>query len=438
MNIDIAEGCYIYQRAGSKKGTWQLYLYRDGEEIKASLGTGDVEVAKQIAKARIKDIEKRKEQGKTLTVFTFDDLARKYIASNLTTKMVDSRKEKNRKDAKRVIENYFTPYFGKRKIDVITDNMISSYPDWRKNKRLEMAIDMKESQKPMGYLRDELSPSTLNNEIALLNKIFNFAVKQEFLFSKDVPKIKRVSLDGQHSRLGLMEDEFQLIRKTAKERFQDSQGKAVKIYLERVKKISEDNPLYAHMVSTAKSSGKGWVHDREAWGRFQAMCLIDLMAGTGLRPISISWIERQHVIARGRILVETTRFFDSHDSAYFPYLIRGKTFKGGKKRELNVVPRNTSGPAIRMLLTHIGNEPTSPIMTMAPPALNDAFKKIAETCGLGHHSVYDLRHYYITQALLAGVSVAKVASNSLTSIQMIERYYNHLKAEMAYDELSSF
>lgn len=72
--------------------------------------------------------------------------------------------------------------------------------------------------------------------------------------------------------------------------------------------------------------------------------------------------------------------------------------------------------------------PETPLIDIKPLSLNKAFKKVLRACGLEHtgdglpRSLYDLRHYYITKALLAG----KVAVNTMTSLQMIERHYNHV------------
>jgi integrase len=56
--------------------------------------------------------------------------------------------------------------------------------------------------------------------------------------------------------------------------------------------------------------------------------------------------------------------------------------------------------------------------------------------GAQPRSLYDLRHTYITQKLREGVPQMIVAENTLTSVQMIERYYAHLRAEMNFDGLA--
>ena len=95
-----------------------------------------------------------------------------------------------------------------------------------------------------------------------------------------------------------------------------------------------------------------------------------------------------------------------------------------------------------MLLAHIPDDPAANLVDISPHAVNDAFKKVLVACGLerapdgGSYSLYDLRHHYITKALLRGVPIALVATNTMTSVQMIERHYNHLKTEMAFDQLA--
>jgi hypothetical protein len=95
-----------------------------------------------------------------------------------------------------------------------------------------------------------------------------------------------------------------------------------------------------------------------------------------------------------------------------------------------------------MLLAHIPNEPTARLVGITPYALNDAFKKVLRECDLEFspdgkaYSLYDLRHHYITKMLLRGTSIALVAKNSMTSVQMIEKHYNHLETQMAFDTLA--
>lgn len=86
--------------------------------------------------------------------------------------------------------------------------------------------------------------------------------------------------------------------------------------------------------------------------------------------------------------------------------------------------------------------PRSVAIDIHPHAINTAFKKVLDACGLKigpndrPRSLYDLRHTDITQKLLEGVLQMVVAENTLTSVQMIERYYAHIRVQENFDRLA--
>lgn len=58
-------------------------------------------------------------------------------------------------------------------------------------------------------------------------------------------------------------------------------------------------------------------------------------------------------------------------------------------------------------------------------------KEIAAAEGIGkirgHITIYDFRHLWISEALMAGNDVATVARMAGTSIAMVERVYGHFR-----------
>lgn len=67
------------------------------------------------------------------------------------------------------------------------------------------------------------------------------------------------------------------------------------------------------------------------------------------------------------------------------------------------------------------------------PERFERVKKVAEVEGIGkirdHITIYDFRHLWISEALMAGNDVATVARMAGTSIAMIERVYGHFRNE---------
>jgi hypothetical protein len=52
------------------------------------------------------------------------------------------------------------------------------------------------------------------------------------------------------------------------------------------------------------------------------------------------------------------------------------------------------------------------------------------------HTVYCLRHYYITEKLRDGVPIYEIASNTGTSVSMIEKYYSDARPSDFIDRLT--
>ena len=248
----------------------------------------------------------------------------------------------------------------------------------------------------------------------------------------------------QESRTGFSSEEFKIIRACARKRFKEAQDEACNIFYSRMSMNLSRETAIPHL----KTSGKGWCNDSKAWSRFSLMCMIDILAGTGMRPQTLADVERHHIALKDRnhLSVETqktSRIMDALMSKESPkYLIKARTNKGGKLRQWNIVPKPRALPAIRMLLAHISTEPKTKLLGINHHSLASAFKKLLKECGLDvdhngdNHSLYDLRHYYITESLIDGVSVALIAENTMTSMEMISKYYNHMRTELAYEELA--
>jgi integrase len=61
-------------------------------------------------------------------------------------------------------------------------------------------------------------------------------------------------------------------------------------------------------------------------------------------------------------------------------------------------------------------------------ALDERFRKVRGLAGVREHiTIYDFRHLWISEALMAGVDVFTAAKMAGTSVQMIEKTYGHLR-----------
>jgi integrase len=81
-----------------------------------------------------------------------------------------------------------------------------------------------------------------------------------------------------------------------------------------------------------------------------------------------------------------------------------------------------------------GKEVTEPIFTQGngrpwdKDLLDERFRKVRELAGVRERiTLYDFRHLWVSEALMAGVDVFTVAKMAGTSVQMVEKTYGHLR-----------
>ncbi len=101
------------------------------------------------------------------------------------------------------------------------------------------------------------------------------------------------------------------------------------------------------------------------------------------------------------------------------------------------VPRviTLNDEAFAILKRHCqGKDPEAPLFAQNNGSpwnknlLDERFRKVRQLAGVREHiTLYDFRHLWISEALMAGVDVFTVAKMAGTSVQMIERTYGHLR-----------
>lgn len=471
--FDLDEGAYLYLRNGAKKGRWQLYAYVDGDEIKQTTGTADLETAKTIARKVLATARERRARGQTARRHLFTDVAELFLKEKVGTEAswerLTDEAVRRRKFYRQRVRDYLLPYFGqhigRKALEDINSAQIQAYAQWRQHQRDAMVecrrklnaeriaearerwnnssriqkkhpnIDDYLPKDSLGSIQDTVSAAAINKELTILRSIFAFAQVKGWSRKNDLVEIENVKIGNSILRNGFTEDEFKLLRATAKQRFAQAQKEAIQICRQRNAMTFEE-----------QLTDQSWKQDSTAWARFIIMCAIDILAGTGMRPSTLVRLTRGMVQLKSRSDDEQSEP-EWLETAETPYILTGLTHKGSQrlremKRKWSIVPQAFCWPAISQLLNACPDDPTAPLITFQPLSLNKAFKKILRACNLEHtgdglpRSLYDLRHYYITKALLAGQPTAKVAVNTMTSLQMIERHYNHVQPQQDFDDFA--
>lgn len=478
MRHDIREGLFLHTRKGAKKKVWHIYAYVDGAEINRSSKTEDLDEAIGLAETVWAEIQERKRRHLSIKCPTFEEFGEIYI-NKRTRRMPDGTKKRDIiRNTRKYLVAYVENMYGKgARFDQLEPDTFEDYLEWRQDQRDELLEDMaKDRRKKLKKLREKWKASTriqkwtpdveeylkkhlpggaggigefvsatqINSEMGILKDIFKRAVKKKYLSRYDLPELDRAPSDDK-VRPGFNEKEIQKIRAMAKSRFEEAKTKAGKDYLKKMGQDEDDFGGYA----LGKAKETAWTKDTIAWSRYRVMVGIDLLAATGLRPKSLCDMRRGHVVETpdgiDPRLYKGVNFTDRDVEVEKPaYALVAKTRKGknGKLRTRHVVPEEWAWEIMDDLFSHIPEGERELLIGVQSRTLRDRIKEIIIAAGLEINvdgetrSAYDIRHYYITRQLNKGISISKVAANTLTSLSMIEIHYNKLSTLDSFDELA--
>ncbi len=478
--FDLDEGAYLYLRAGAKKGRWQLYAYVDGDEVKQSTGTADLAKAKVAARQMLADARERRRKGLQARPQYFADLAELWLVEHIgnerewNAQRLAPEQIKSREGIRKQVRDYLIPYFGQHigllPLDQLNEAHIRQYPNWRERQRIALVVTIREQvdrrireatarwhasarlqkahptladylpKDSLGFIRPHVSTAAINKELSILRKVLEFAVARGSVRPSDLPRVKTHAVQDGVVRMGFTPAEFDIIRQTAKERFEAARGEVMERYRQRHPTKTDSENVMDELLSPE------WKADRVAWGRFVLWCAVEILAGTGMRPSTLANIKMRMV--RKREHDEASPFHAEYLSVSdYAYALVGFTHKGARRdanraKVRTIIPDTSAWKAIMRLANARQHDHDQPLIDIHPHSINTAFKKVLRACGLeigpndSARSLYDLRHYHITRKLLEGVPQMVVAENTLTSVQMIERYYAHIMVEENFDRLA--
>lgn len=398
---EVAPGVLVYQRAGSKTPVWQYRLTKpDGSGYVAkSAKTVSLKEASRLACLEMEKIKNRYVKGQELTVPSFGRVADDFLDSIAAMKKKNPRKYESYEAPIRL---YFKVNLGKEAIDTIDRYRLRQYYSWRGK------VNNKEP-----------SASTLNSENVPLRAIFDFAVECRIISESELPRIRNFSLEEQEPRVGFSENDYRKLRKAAYRRFRESKNLAFERYRKRV-------GLRENVILLKKNV---WQSDREAWQRFQLYIYVLIMANTGMRPETARKIMWKDVIPNpldpGKGVV-----------------IWAGTKKGRKARKNYVVPFSEGQRALRMLHSERPDKSKKDVPLFDFSSFKRSFATTCESANVLYdedgrkRTIYSLRHYYITKMLYLKVPITYIANNTMTSIGMIDRHYNHTSTLEMFDELA--
>ncbi len=371
QDVPNTENVKIFLRNGVKKPIWQILIYKDKIEVikssKTTSRTQAINVAQQLFKAS--------QRGISLDKITFKEACELFIEHLEKKKGVKPNTLRDRKTSMRaviVFEDW-------KDIDVkkVDEDYIEDFIEYRED--------------------DNKAASTINNDLTYLRQLFEFCRRKKYVY--DIPKIKNVSLKDQESRPAFSMKEIRIIARYLNDRYQE---------------VFSENMKSFNLVMAGAPLKDTMKNPKEVEKWLMLKSLFWLMYGTGSRPSTLA-----------RLKVSSFEKRKGH------WTFLGKTNKG-KKRDQLIVPRRRSYRAIEDLLSFHkaeGHSGKTSAITWDTNYLSKMFNKVLGELELTHNdddekrTLYSIRHFYIT-LMLERLPVTVIAANTMTSLQMIQRYYD--------------
>jgi integrase len=404
----------VYTRAGHKKATFQARLKVPGVlgYVIRSLKTRDLPTALNEAEDLFYALRAEQKQGldvKQAGNLKFKDLWKRFYAAHEAGLSIHRQRLHQFMERK-----YFTPYFGEHRVADLPDAFVEQYWDWRINFHKDAKKAAPEDKKRAFRPNVAVTPSqkTLEMEGGMLRQIFRWGKRVGFVKREPwikAPKVKHTK--GVERRPTFTEDEWR------------------KVYEYLRDWVKE--PLHTEAQAKGGALTRKGPHKRHRFHRELLRNYLLFMANSGLRPNEarqLRWADvRIEQDGRKKSLVvevaETTKTG-----------ARVVVCREGAEHYLARLKEVSSHTEPKDLV--FGDMDGEPIENF-----NATFKSLLEKLKLltdrhgKRRTIYSLRHFYCTQALLSEVPIHILAKNMGTSVAFIQSHYSHVLTLMQAKQL---
>jgi integrase len=351
----------LYRRADHQNPKWTVRLKIPGTKgfVVKSAKTKDDFEARRFAEDLYYQLEGRARRGESIRAPTFKRLFEEW-SSVLESETPPERIQNVRNNLRR-LELWALRFLGDYKIDLITDDVVAQYLEWRHQ----------QSPRP--------APSTMRNERSTLNHFFRYARRKRHVV--EVPDLPSRSVKP-NPRPDIPEAEWQVLCE----------------YLDLPAKNKKRDRLYLRSY-------------------------ILILGNSGLRTGEarrLTWrdVSSPKTLTGERRLVFTVRGKTGEREVVCNVGVETWMLELGQHRETE------TGEPVSPSETIFCRRDGSPIQSFKK-SFEHALKKAGVLCGSDgkKRTPYSLRHTYATMRLSEGVSVFQLAANMGTSVEMLDDFY---------------
>jgi integrase len=375
--VKLQKGLQIYTR--NLTPNWWVRVNVKGQKaLRVSCETTDFETAKNVAYAKLAEVQHKIDQQYAVHEKSFTDVANNFLAHS---KM---RVDSGKLDAKTysgyvsAIRNYLLPYFAKKeKLTISRLNRVAivNFQSWR--------IDNGLHSKP--------STSTLNKEEGILSKMLDFAVDKGYITQK--PNMKKTAIIyGRHP--AFEKRQFKLLMRKMKVFTNASPNSAIK--------RSRSN-MYSAIMILVKTGMRPHelLPDTEKQSKGLRWCDIELCVD---KETQKKYVKIKIVKANSKT-VERTVFADATAHCHFKRLQE---------------KADARWSAIEKIFDTDYRRPFKSFLTWANMRANADGE---------NYCFYSMRHTFATWKIEEGVSIQQLATVMGNSPQIINKHYCHAQAE---------
>jgi integrase len=389
QTIHLRDGELVLYRRSRSLLYQCRYKLADGTWHRQSTGKASLEHAIAAACDLYDESRYRQKLGLAHQAHSFAQIAR--ICLEELRHLIDLKKTKSSlNDYASIIERYFVPYFGERRLEELSYTDIREFEMWR-DRRLARAP----------------KTSTLNNFASAWNRVIGTAVDRGFI-SERVP-VPRLTSKGEKSKTRPAFSEQEIEQLLA---FMPAWSQQGRLAVER-----EIRPLLRDYVEMLLYTGMR--HGTEAMGiRWRD---IEWHTDKGIRYLRI-WVDGK---TGGRWLIAKHKAVEVLQRLH------------ARQRDICQLSFETT---LESRMPHLlfrfsdGHQPHSLVGT---------FRRLMRDSGLAldangdNRTLYSLRHTYATLEMLRGeVDIHTLSKQMGNSAAMIERHYSKLTATMAAERLA--
>ena len=394
--------------------------------VRRSLKTSDETYAIGLAMELAVGLIEKRNRGEALNPRSFSAVAENY-SQFLSREVGRGECSKGTEESSnRYIRSFFIPFFKNIRIDQIRRKQLAEYREWRLDYYLGASskVTYVRNGKKVVAKRPPLrppSPNTLRREYSALRQIFSFARERGDISTLQLPVIKSPKSD--------------------KKRRPSFTPKQWKHLIQVAKNRSHTKTLWSELSAKQMENGIIGINKHQLRQRKLLLEYILIMGNSGMRTMEAANLKWKDIDD-----------FTARSGKEFPRLsVYGK----GKRRQL------VANPSVKRYLGRIKDRQEkysqehnfefngydehvfSDEYGTQIKSFRNGFNALLieanlRTNTLGEkRSPYSLRHTYATFRIMYGhVDVYELAINMGTSVEMIERYYGHVRNEDIADNLT--